>query len=194
MTALILAIRAQRRGFEGKELVEILLRAGADPSAAGRHEMTPLAEAFCQLRIVLHECLEHWDGDPVELQAYGAMACHDLIYLLFDQFWPKEGDDKVSEICAISEQEATFSNAVDGGMSFLDVTDEYLVFFESALDAGEEVAGGFKLINRIFILHTMLQTLAKRSGRDPQDLFSHSYYKVCARIGEEFRNNASSLL
>ena len=144
--------------------------------------------------LCIHECLEHWDGDPVELQAYGAMACHDLIYLLFDQFWPKEGDDKVSEICAISEQEATFSNAVDGGMSFLDVTDEYLVFFESALDAGEEVAGGFKLINRIFILHTMLQSLAKRSGRDPQDLFSHSYYKVCARIGEEFRNNASSLL
>ena len=70
----------------------------------------------------------------------------------------------------------------------------FVEFFEWALDAGEEVAGGFKLINRIFILHTMLQTLAKRSGRDPQDLFSHSYYKVCARIGEEFRNNASSLL
>ena len=120
------------------------------------------------------------------------MACHDLIYLLFDQFWPKEGDDKVSEIRAISEQEAIYRNAVGG--SFLDVTEEYLVFFDEALDAGEEVAGGFKFMNRIFILHTMLQSLAKRSGRDPQDLFSHSYYKVCARIGEEFRNNASSLL
>ena len=120
------------------------------------------------------------------------MACHDLIYLLFDQFWPKE-DDKVSEIFAISEQEATFTNAFPGS-SFLDVTEEYVVFFEEALDAEEEVAGGFKFMNRIFILHTMLQSLAKRSGRDPQDLFSHSYYKVCARIGEEFRNNASSLL
>ncbi len=69
-----------------------------------------------------------------------------------------------------------------------------MVFFEEALDAGEEVAGGFKFMNRIFMLHTMLHSLANRSGRDAKDIrFSRSYYRLCARIGEELGDEAFSV-
>ena len=70
------------------------------------------------------------------------------------------------------------------------VTEEYLVFFEKALDAGKDVRGGFKFMNRILMLHMMLQGLAKRSGRDPQDIFSRTFYRFCIRIEEELGDEA----
>ena len=79
------------------------------------------------------------------------------------------------------------------GMSFLDVTEEYLVFFESALNAGEEVAGGFKFMNGILMLHVMVQGLAKRSGRDPRDIYSRTCYRLIARIGDELGDEAFRL-
>ena len=185
-TALLLAIRAEQRGFEGKELVEMLLRAGADPSAPPRHGMTPLAETFYQLLLVLHECREQWGGNPDELQAFTASHLVDLIHLFFNLVCPKEeDDDDLSKFCS---QEATYTNSVGG--SFLAVTEEYLVFFEKALDAGKDVRGGFKFMNRILMLHMMLQGLAKRSGRDPQDIFSRTFYRFCIRIEEELGDEA----
>jgi len=112
--------------------------------------------------------------------------------LFFDLFWP-EDDDRVSEIFSISEQEAAYANSAGDGMSFLDVTEEYLVFFESALNAGEEVAGGFKFMNGILMLHVMVQGLAKRSGRDPRDIYSRTCYRLIARIGDELGDEAFRL-
>ena len=63
----------------------------------------------------------------------------------------------------------------------------------SALNAGEEVAGGFKFMNRILMLHTMLQGLAKRSGRGPQAIFSRTCYRLIARIGDELGDEAFSV-
>ena len=148
--------------------------------------------AFNQLRRLLHDCLERWDGNPVELQDGGASALCALIHFFFNLFWP-EKDDQVSEITSISEQEATYTNSAGDGMSFLDVTEEYLVFFESALNAGEEVAGGFKFMNGILMLHVMVQGLAKRSGRDPRDIYSRTCYRLIARIGDELGDEAFRL-
>ena len=132
------------------------------------------------------------DGDPFELRVGGASVFVSLIHLFFDLFWP-EDDDRVSEIFSISEQEAAYANSAGDGMSFLDVTEEYLVFFESALNAGEEVAGGFKFMNGILMLHTMVQGLAKRSGRDPRDIYSRTCYRLIARIGDELGDEAFRL-
>ena len=148
-------------------------------------ESTPSAAAAASTAVTTSP--EQWDGDPFELRVGGASACVALIHLFFDLFWPDE-DDRVSEISSISEQEATYTNSAGDGMSFLDVTEEYLVFFESALNAGEEVAGGFKFMNGILMLHTMVQGLAKRSGRG--DIFSRTCYRLIARIGDELGDEA----
>ena len=52
------------------------------------------------------------------------------------------------------------------------------------------MAGGFKFMNRIIMLHTLLQSLAKRSGRDPHKYFSHTFYRLCIRIEEELGDEA----
>ena len=40
------------------------------------------------------------------------------------------------------------------------------------------------------MLHMMLQGLEKRSGRDPQDIFSRTYYRLCVRIGDKLGDEA----